>query len=341
MTPFCYCLISTSINMAPSSSREARSARREALKSKLAAHNIGTTRKNCSGKVTKNTSAPKSKSQGAKEVEKALSKQAQPEHNQEEPKVESVEESKEESIEEPKVESIDNFKAESKEESTEELVQEPKEASKEEPKETPELNITDPEQDAYVQDFEETSFGNYPEPAEIPLPAPQSPKRSAPRLDFSNLEIYPEFPSTEVPSLESPDTPISSPLLSPSTPNDDVEQDECDIEDYINCDNESETSAPTDTKNNMNIDLIHTAGRTRRALMCFSGTKPLHHPFHSSFNPNKRTLMAAWRTMAPDYLAGPREAYIHSVLLAAASLNQRSMLSGGARQTMSPGMNTY
>lgn len=335
--------------MAPSSSREARSARREALKSKLAAHNIGTTRKNTSGKVTKSSAASQSKSKNAKNVEKALAKQAQPElkpeHKQElEPKAEPIQEPTQEPVEEPVEEPV----TEPVKESIQETSEAPKETSQEIVEEVSQeaTEENDPEQDAYVQDFEETSFGNYPEPAEIPLPAPQNPMRSTSRLDFTNLEIYPEFPSTEVPDLDSPDTPNSSPMLSPSTPSDSGENDDCDVEDYLNCDNDPESSTPTDEKNNMNKenmndDLTHSVVRTRRALMCFSGTKPLHHPFHSSFNPNKRTLMAAWRTMAPDYLAGPREAYIHSVLLAAASLNQRSMLSGGARQTMSPGMNSY
>lgn len=57
-----------------------------------------------------------------------------------------------------------------------------------------------------------------------------------------------------------------------------------------------------------------------------------------SLNTSKRTLLAALRTMAADIQPDTSDDYLDSVLITATGFNQRSLISGRARETMAPGV---
>ena len=81
-------------------------------------------------------------------------------------------------------------------------------------------------------------------------------------------------------------------------------------------------------------------GHKRRRIPLYGYRDRRDASMAALYTPNKRSVLAAYWTVAPDMVVSTREAYEHSVLLAAASLNHRSMLSGRARQTMAPAMGT-
>ncbi|GMM49462.1 hypothetical protein DASB73_004200 [Starmerella bacillaris] len=89
-----------------------------------------------------------------------------------------------------------------------------------------------------------------------------------------------------------------------------------------------------DANTTTNTNSTHETTTKRKPLFTFYNQRV--NCVSGSFDPPTSTLIAALRVMARDGHPGTREAYYESALLAAVGLNQHSLVSGKARQTMAP-----
>lgn len=184
--------------------------------------------------------------------------------------------------------------------------------------------MSDEELQTYLQEFEAVSSG-----ADVP---------GATDSDYSDVSSMPVSPLLDE-ARYMQDTRAPSPLCYTPDSVDDavfepVSQEELKIDDYFNFINIADTSSDS-----VSFAAEDTAPK-RKVPFCVYQARNDVHPVSSTFNPQNRTLLAAWQTMAPDVQFGTRDAYVRAVLLAAASLTQRSLISGRARETMAPALGT-
>lgn len=182
--------------------------------------------------------------------------------------------------------------------------------------------MSDEELETYLQEYEAVLSG-----ADVPGTSDS---------DFSDVSSMSLSPVLE----EMRYTRALSPLcLTPDSVDEEtneqpISQEELKIDDYFNFINIADTSS--DSLSFMTEDIAPK----RKVPFCTYQSRNDVNPVSATFNPHNRTLLAAWQTMASDVQFGTRDAYIRAVLLAAASLNQRSLISGRARETMAPALGT-
>ena len=192
--------------------------------------------------------------------------------------------------------------------------------------------MTDDDLQRYFSEFEAASQGEYPEPEPeavqptLPSPEVEAEKRASQPVSPLLLDNSPDF------SAPADFSQFSFDSLDCSFPLDGEEHtvDDKGIEEYISYGEDNTDTTDTGTEYLMD----------QRRPFCLYRTRTQVSPVSTTFNPNKRTLLAALETVAADSQYVSRDDYIRSVLVAAESLNQRSMVSGLARQTMAPALGT-